>query len=80
MVYKTSASYLLRVTRGFKNLKFKIKYKPRGQLHLTPVDEDYAYLRRSLTRLPSATNWQVPDLTLEAWTRSVPLLALAKAA
>jgi transposase len=29
----------------------------------------YAYLRHVLTRLPSSTNWQVKDLTPEAWAK-----------
>jgi transposase len=33
--------------------------------------DPYAYLRDILTRLPSATNWQVKDLTPEAWARSL---------
>jgi transposase len=31
--------------------------------------DPYAYLRDILTRLPSATNWQIPNLTPEAWSR-----------
>jgi hypothetical protein len=31
--------------------------------------DPYAYLRHVLTRLPSSTNWQIADLTPEAWTR-----------
>jgi transposase len=31
--------------------------------------DPFAYLRDTLTRLPSATNWQVPDLTHEAWAK-----------
>jgi transposase len=31
--------------------------------------DPYAYLRDILTRLPSATNWQIPSLTPEAWAR-----------
>jgi len=31
--------------------------------------DPYAYLRDILTRLPSATNWQIADLTPEAWAR-----------
>jgi transposase len=31
--------------------------------------DPFAYLRDILTRLPSATNWQVKDLTPEAWAR-----------
>jgi len=32
--------------------------------------DPYAYLRDILTRLPSATNWQVKDLTPEAWAKT----------
>jgi transposase len=32
--------------------------------------DPYAYLHHVLIRLPHATNWQVPDLTPEAWARS----------
>ena len=38
--------------------------------------DPYAYLRDMLTRLPTATNWQIKDLTPEAWAkaqRSTPL-------
>jgi transposase len=42
--------------------------------------DPFAYLRDILTRLPSATNWQVPDLTPEAWARSTASLPLAQAA
>jgi len=31
--------------------------------------DPYAYLRHVLTRLPSSTNWQIADLTPEAWAR-----------
>jgi hypothetical protein len=31
--------------------------------------DPYAYLRHVLTRLPSSTNWQIADLTPEAWTQ-----------
>ena len=31
----------------------------------------YSYLREVLTRLPHATNWQIKDLTPEAWDRSL---------
>jgi len=42
--------------------------------------DPFAYLRDTLTRLPSATNWQIEDLTPEAWARdhqstSVPVAA-----
>ena len=32
--------------------------------------DPFAYLRDVFTRLPSATNWQVKDLTPEAWVKS----------
>ena len=31
--------------------------------------DPYAYLRHVLTRLPFSTNWQIKDLTPEAWAR-----------
>ena len=31
--------------------------------------DPYAYLRDVLTRLPSMTNWQVKDITPEAWRK-----------
>ncbi len=37
-----------------------------------------AYLREILTRLPHATNWQIKDLTPEAWAQ--PLQHLRRAA
>jgi transposase len=42
--------------------------------------DPYAYLRDILTRLPSATNWQIKDLTPEAWARSTHQQALRQAA
>jgi len=41
--------------------------------------DPYAYLRDILSRLPSATNWQVKDLTPEAWAKA-QTIALPKAA
>ena len=36
--------------------------------------DPYAYLRDVLTRLPNMTNWQIKEITPEAWTKkSVPL-------
>jgi hypothetical protein len=32
--------------------------------------DPYAYLRDVLTRLPTMTNWQIKDVTPEAWARS----------
>ncbi len=32
--------------------------------------DPFAYLRDVLTRLPTATNWQVKDLTPEAWAKA----------
>jgi transposase len=32
--------------------------------------DPYAYLRDVLTRLPSMTNWQIKDVTPEAWAKS----------
>jgi hypothetical protein len=31
--------------------------------------DPYVYLRDILTRLPTATNWQIADLTPEAWAQ-----------
>jgi hypothetical protein len=31
--------------------------------------DPYAYLHHVLTRLPSSTNWQIKDLTPDAWAR-----------
>jgi transposase len=42
--------------------------------------DPYAYLRHVLTRLPTATNWQIKDLTPEAWARSTHQQALRQAA
>jgi hypothetical protein len=39
--------------------------------------DPYAYLREVLTRLPSMTNWQIAELTPEAWARSKRLPAMA---
>ena len=39
--------------------------------------DPYAYLREVLTRLPSMTNWQIAELTPEAWARSKRLPAKA---
>ncbi len=32
--------------------------------------DPFAYLREVFTRLPSMTNWQVKDLTPEAWAKA----------
>ncbi len=32
--------------------------------------DPYAYLRDVLTRLPAMTNWQIRDITPEAWSES----------
>ena len=32
--------------------------------------DPFAYLQDIFTRLPSATNWQVKDLTPEAWAKT----------
>jgi transposase len=42
--------------------------------------DPYAYLRHVLTRLPSATNWQIKDLTPEAWAREHQLTSIPQAA
>jgi hypothetical protein len=31
--------------------------------------DPFAYLRDVLTRLPSMTNWQIPEITPEAWAK-----------
>jgi len=33
--------------------------------------DPYAYLRDALTRLPSMTNWQIRDITPEAWVKTL---------
>ena len=42
--------------------------------------DPYAYLRDILTRLPNATNWQIADLTPEAWAKEHPLTSIPQAA
>jgi hypothetical protein len=42
--------------------------------------DPYAYLRDVLTRLPMATNWQIKNLTPEAWAKSQPSARLKTAA
>jgi hypothetical protein len=32
--------------------------------------DPYTYLRDVLTRLPNMTNWQVPEVTPEAWVKA----------
>jgi transposase len=39
--------------------------------------DPYAYLRHVLTRLPLSTNWQIPDLTPEAWARQIDAIRQA---
>jgi len=40
--------------------------------------DPYAYLREVLTRLPNMTNWQIPEITPQAWGRTrLPLQRLA---
>jgi len=40
----------------------------------------YAYLRDILTRLPNATNWQIADLTPEAWAKERQSISVPQAA
>jgi hypothetical protein len=40
-------------------------------------DDPYAHLREVLTRLPLMTNWQLAELTPEAWAHSRRLPAKA---
>jgi len=42
--------------------------------------DPYAYLRHVLPRLPFSTNWQLKDLTPEAWAQSFRQQALLQAA
>jgi transposase len=42
--------------------------------------DPYAYLRDVLTQLPSATNWQIKDLTPEVWAKSQRSASLLRAA
>ena len=42
--------------------------------------DPFAYLRDVFTRLPSMTNWQVKDLTPEAWAKAQPRVAQRAAA
>jgi transposase len=49
----------------------------RSAIHYTVIEccrrrgiDPFAYLRDVFTRLPSMTNWQVKDLTPEAWARA----------
>ena len=39
--------------------------------------DPHAYLRDVLTRLPSMTNWQIKDITPEAWAKSPRHAAVA---
>jgi transposase len=36
--------------------------------------DPYAYLREVLSRLPSMTNRQIPEVTPEAWSRTHPVI------
>ncbi len=42
--------------------------------------DPFAYLRDVFTRLPSMTNWQVKDLTPEAWAKAQQRVAQRPAA
>ncbi len=42
--------------------------------------DPYAYLRDILTRLPMATNWQIKELTPEAWAKERQLTSIPQAA
>ena len=37
--------------------------------------DPYAYLRDVLTRLPRMTNWQIPEVTPQAWAKPQRVLA-----
>ena len=40
--------------------------------------DPFAYLREVLTRLPNMTNWQIPEVTPEAWSKKrLPVQRLA---
>jgi transposase len=40
--------------------------------------DPFAYLREVLTRLPNMTNWQIPEITPQAWAKvQRPLQRLA---
>ena len=40
--------------------------------------DPFAYLRDVLTRLPNMTNWQIPEVTPQAWSkRQLPVQQLA---
>jgi transposase len=42
--------------------------------------DPYAYLRDILTRLPNSTNWQIEDLTPQAWAKKHRLTSIPQAA
>jgi transposase len=59
----------------------------RGAILYTIIDscryraiDPYAYLRDVFTRLPSMINWQVKDITPEAWAKTRRSFATATAA
>jgi transposase len=37
--------------------------------------DPYAYLRDVLTRLPRMTNWQIPEVTPQAWAKAQQILS-----
>ena len=42
--------------------------------------DPYAYMRDILTRLPNATNWQIEELTPQAWANEHQLTSIPQAA
>ena len=38
--------------------------------------DPYAYVRDVLTRLPQMTNWQIPEVTPEAWSKRTAAVLL----
>jgi transposase len=36
-----------------------------------PQIDPYAYLKDVLTRLPRITNWQIPEVTPQAWAKGL---------
>ena len=53
------------------------KTYPVSIVRTDPFMDPYAYLREVLTRLPNMTNWQIPEVTPQAWAKNTAASATA---
>lgn len=76
--------FVLRPTAlGKKNWLFigEAQVGERGAIIYTVIEScrrrdlgPYGYLQEVLSRLPTMTNWQIPEVTPEAWSKKHPVV------